>query len=155
MSWRETLWVRGWALRNVALLFLIKPSIVELNDRRCEIVVPLNWRTRRRDIRAMYLGALCMGADVAGGLIAFNMIGRTRQPVSFLFKDLRAEFLKRAEDDVHFGCEQGDEIAALIRRTLESGERQETTVNVTASVPTKLTEPVARFALTLSLKRRG
>lgn len=154
--WRETLAVRLWALRNVFLLFFIKPSIVELNDRRCEIVVPLTWRTRRHDIHAMYLGALCMGADVAGGLIAFNIVNRTRQPVSFLFKDITGEFLKRAEDDVHFACEEGEAIAALIDRTVASGERQETTVHVTATVPSKLqAEPVARFVLTLSLKRRG
>ncbi len=152
--WKETLWVRLWALRNVFLLFFIKPSIVELNDRRCEVVVPLNWRTKRHDIHAMYLGTLCMGADIAGGLIAFSIVGRSKQRVSFIFKDLKADFLKRAEGDVHFVCEEGEKIAELIRHTVESGERQESTVNVVATVPSKLTEPVARFALTLSLKRR-
>jgi uncharacterized protein DUF4442 len=152
--WKQTLWVRLWSLRNVFLLFFIKPSVIELNDRRCEIVVPLNWRTKRHDIHAMYLGTLCMGADVAGGLIAFDIVGRSKQRVSFIFKDLKAEFLKRAEDDVHFVCEEGEKISGLIRRTMETGEREEATVNVTATVPTKLAEPVARFALTLSLKRR-
>ena len=66
---KETFAVRLWALRNVFLLYFVKPSIVEVNERRCEIVIPLNWRTRRRDIGAMYLGTLCMGADVASGLI--------------------------------------------------------------------------------------
>jgi hypothetical protein len=37
---------------------------------------------------------------------------------------------------------------------MSTGERQEATVNVVATVPTKLQEPVARFELTLSLKRR-
>lgn len=153
--WKETLWVRGWALRNVFLLLFIKPSIIELGDRRCEIVVPLSWRTRRRDIHAMYLGTLCMGADVAAGLIAFSIVGRTKQRVSFIFKDLHADFLKRAEGDVHFACEEGEMIAELIRRAMESGERQEATVNVIATVPRKLgSEPVAKFALTLSLKPR-
>lgn len=152
--WKETLWVRAWSLRNVFLLFFIKPRILELNNHRCEIVVPLNWRTTRHDIHAMYLGTLCMGADVAGGLIAFSIVGRSRQHVSFIFKDLQADFLKRAEDDVHFICEDGDKIADLIQRTMSTGERQEATVNVVAMVPTKLQEPVARFALTLSLKRR-
>jgi hypothetical protein len=42
-----------------------------------------------------------------------------------------------------------------MRRTLESGEREEATVHVVATVPSKLgDEPVARFELTLSLKRR-
>jgi hypothetical protein len=152
---RETLWVRAWALRNVFLLWFVKPSIVALNDDRCEVVVPLNWRTRRRDIHAMYLGVLVMGADVAGGLIAFNLITRSKRNVSFLFKDVKGEFLKRAEDAVHFACEDGAKIRDLVDRALASGEREEATVQVTATVPTKLgSEPVARFALTLSVKRR-
>lgn len=150
--WKETLWVRAWSLRNVFLLWFVKPYVLALNDERCEIVIPLNWRTRRHDIHAMYLGTLCMGADVAGGLIAFNIVARSKQRVSFIFKDFKGNFLKRAEDDVHFSCEDGVQIAELIRRTLESGERQETTVRVTATVPTKLVEPVATFELTLSLK---
>ena len=32
MSWKETLTVRGWALRNVFLLFFIKPRVVEISE---------------------------------------------------------------------------------------------------------------------------
>ena len=151
----NTLAVRLWSLRNVFYLWLAKPSIVELNERRCVVRIPLNWRTRRRDIHAMYLGTLCMGADVAAGLIAFDIVRRRRIRVSFLFKDIKGEFLKRAEDDVHFTNEDGDVIAELIERALASGERVEATVRVTATVPSKLgDEAVARFALTLSIKRK-
>ena len=153
---KETLAVRLWALRNVFLLYFVKPSIVEVNENRCEIRIPLNWRTRRRDIGAMYLGTLCMGADVASGLIAFHLMRTRRLRVSFIFKDLRAEFLKRAEDDVHFSCDDGANVVALVERALQSGEREETTVNVIARVPKKLgEEPVARFAMTLSVKRKS
>jgi hypothetical protein len=153
--WRETLWVRGWAFRNVFLLWFVRPSILELSDDRCEVVIPLNWRTRRHDIHAMYLGVLVMGADVAGGLIAFNLITRSRRPVSFLFKDVHGEFMKRAEDDVHFVCEEGGAIRDLVGRAIATGEREELTVHVTATVPTKLgVEPVAKFELTLSVKKR-
>jgi hypothetical protein len=154
-KFRETLWVRWWALRNVFLLRFVKPSILELTDDRCEVVIPLTWRTRRRDIHAMYLGVLVMGADVAGGLIAFNLIMRTKRPVSFLFKDVQGEFFKRAEDDVHFVCEDGSLIRDLVGRAMATGERQQETVHITATVPTKLgDEPVAKFALTLSVKPR-
>jgi len=153
---KETLAVRAWALRNVFLLYLVKPSIVAVNEERCEIRIPLNWRTRRRDIGAMYLGTLCMGADVASGLIAFHLMRTRKLRVSFIFKDLRAEFLKRAEDDVHFACEDGANIVALVDRAMHSGEREETTVNVVARVPKKLgDEPVARFAMTLSVKKKS
>ena len=152
---KETLAVRLWALRNVFLLYFVKPSILAVNDERCEIRIPLNWRTRRHDIGAMYLGTLCMGADVASGLIAFHLMRTRKLRVSFIFKDLRAEFLKRAEDDVHFSCEEGANIVALVERAMAGGERQETTVNVVARVPKKLgEEAVGKFAMTLSVKKR-
>ena len=50
-------------------------------------------------------------------------------------------------------CYPVGDISAL-QRAMGAGERQEATVNVVATVPTRLSEPVARFALTLSVKRR-
>ena len=70
----NTLAVRLWSLRNVYLLWFVKPSILEINEHRCVVKIPLSWRTRRHDIHAMYLGVLCMGADVASGLIAFDQM---------------------------------------------------------------------------------
>jgi hypothetical protein len=56
---------------------------------------------------------------------------------------------------VHFTNEDGPVIQDLVRRTLETGERQEAVVHVTATVPSKLgDEPVAAFEMTLSLKKR-
>ena len=150
-----TLMVRLWSLQNVFLLWLIRPRIVELTDDRCVVRVPLNWRTRRRDIRAMYLGTLCMGADVAAGLISFKLVMDRKLNVSFVFKDIRGEFLKRADGDVVFTNNDGPMIQALVARAMESGERQESTVHVVATVPEKYgDEPVAKFELTLSLKKR-
>ena len=147
--------VRLWALKNVFLLWFVKPKVVEINERRCVIRIPLNWRTRRADIHAMYLGVLCMGADVAAGLIAFDQMQKRKLKMSFVFKALRAEFLKRAEDDVVFTNDDGNAIQDLIGRALQSGEREEEVIHVTATVPSKLgDEAVAKFALTLSIKRR-
>jgi len=151
----NTLAVRLWAFRNVFLLWFVKPSILEINERRCVVRIPLNWRTRRNDIHAMYLGVLCMGADVASGLISFDQMQKRKLNLSFLFKDMKAEFLKRAEGDVHFINDDGALIMDLIERTLATGERQQATVHVTATVPSKLgNEPVAKFEMTLSLKKR-
>jgi hypothetical protein len=152
----NTAMVRLWAFQNVFFLWLASPKILELTDERCVIRVPLNWRTRRRDIHAMYLGTLCMGADVAAGLIAFKLVREKKLRVNFLFKDMNAEFLKRAEGPVHFTNNEGRMIQDLLQRALDTGERQEATVPVIATVPSKFgDEPVARFTLTLSLKRKG
>jgi hypothetical protein len=76
--------------------------------------------------------------------------------VALVFKDFHAEFLKRAEGDVHFTCTQGAEIRALVARTIASGERESLPVQVIATVPKKLgDEPVAKFVLTLSLKKKN
>lgn len=152
----NTAMVRLWALQNVFFLWLASPKIVELTDERCVVQVPLNWRTRRRDIHAMYLGTLCMGADMASGLIAFKLVRERKLRVNFIFKDMKAEFLKRAEGPVHFTNNEGRLIQDLLQRALDTGERQEASVPVIATVPSKLgDEPVARFELTLSLKRKS
>lgn len=152
---KPTTMVRLWSLQNVFLLWLIRPKIHVLNADQCIVRVPLNWITRRKDIRAMYLGTLCMGADVAAGLIAFQAVAERKERINFIFKDLKANFLKRAEGEVWFTNDDGPLIQDLIRRALATGERQEATVHVTATVPSKLgTEPVAAFELTLSVKKR-
>src|SRR5687768_18415749 len=153
---KPTTMVRLWSLQNVFLLWLVRPKIVELTDDRCIVRIPLNWITRRRDIRAMYLGTMCMGADVAAGLIAFKIVNERRERIVFLFKDIRGEFLKRAEGDVTFTNVDGPKIQELLRRAMETGERQEAIVQVIATVPEKLgDEPVAKFDLTLSVKKKA
>lgn len=153
-DWKATLGVRWWAFRNVFLISFVQPSVIQLDETRCEITIPLTWRTRNH-LRSMYFGVLCVGADVAGGLIAFHLMRTRKIALSFVFKDVRAEFLKRAEGTVQFTCEDGPAIRQLVTRADASGAREECTVQVLARVPSKSgDEPVARFVLTLSVKKR-
>lgn len=150
---KATAGVRLWALRNVFLLYFTKPSVLEVNERRCEVRIPLNWRTKNH-LKSMYVGALCIGADIAGGLICFHLMAERQVRLSFIFKAVRAEFFKLSMDDVHFACEDGEAIQALVGRAVASGEREEATVHVTARVPKKLgDEPVAEFEMTLSVRK--
>ena len=152
---KPTTMVRLWSLQNVILLWLARPKVVELSEQRCVVRIPLNWITRRRDIKAMYLGTLTMGADVAAGLIAFHLVNEKKARINFIFKDIKGEFLKRAEGAVLFTNEDGPVVQDLVRRALESEERHEATVHVTATVPEKGPEPVAKFELTLSVKKKS
>jgi acyl-coenzyme A thioesterase PaaI-like protein len=154
-SVRETFLLRAFGLLKIRLLFFIRPSVVEMTESRCEIRVPLNRRTRNH-LHSMYFGTLAAGADCAGGLIAMRVIQEEGNRVSLIFKDFHAEFLKRAEGDVHFVCTEGKAVRELVLKALESGQRENMPVHITATVPSKLgTEPVANFILTLSLKRKG
>jgi len=152
-SVRNTGFLLGFGLTQVRLIFLVSPRVVEISSRRVEIRLPLNWLTRNH-LRSMYFGALCIGADVAGGLLAARLIRNSGVAVSLVFKDLKANFLKRAEGgDVHFICEDGELIQELVKRTLSSGQRENATVRVRACVPRVSPDSVAEFELTLSLKR--
>lgn len=154
MAFRETLFLKAWAFAKVPMIWLTGASVVEAGDERCVIRIPFR-RRNRNHLRSVYFGVLCIGADVAGGFLAMRQIRAGGGGVSLIFKDFRAEFLKRAEGDVLFTCEDGVAIAGLVGKARESGERENMMVRVTATVPSKLgDEPVARFELTLSLKRR-
>ena len=151
---RNTAFLRLFGLAKVPMIFFCSPRVVELSSQRCEIVIPLSRRTKNH-LRSMYFGALCVGADCAGGMIGMKIIEEEKVPVNLVFKDFKAEFLKRPEGDVHFSCENGVEIVAAVKRAMETGERQNVSVPVVATVPTKLgSEPVATFVLTLSLKKK-
>ncbi|HUO84299.1 MAG TPA: DUF4442 domain-containing protein [Thermoanaerobaculia bacterium] len=153
-SFRQTLFVRVWSFLKIPALAFIRPTVVELNERRTVVRVRLRRRTRNH-LSSMYFGVLCAGADCAGGLIAMLLIRNGGNRVSLIFKDFHAEFLRRPQGDVDFVCEDGEAIAALVQRVTESGEREHIPVTVRAFVPSESRdEPVARFTLTLSLKRR-
>jgi acyl-coenzyme A thioesterase PaaI-like protein len=151
---KETAFIRLFGLIKIPLLAFISPTVVELTEETCAIKVPLNWRTKNH-LGSMYFGVLSAGADVAGGLIAMRLIQQSPHKVALVFKDFYANFKKRATGDVIFRCDQGEKINELVQRTIESGEREEMSVNVTATVPTMDDEVVADFVLTLSLKKQS
>ena len=153
-KYRDTFYLRAFGLLKVPVIFFIGPSVVELSNQRCVVKVPLNRRTKNH-LNSMYFGVLAAGADTAGGLIAMRTIQEEGNSVNLIFKDFQAHFLKRAEGDVLFTCEDGEAVRKLVHQAMESGVRENLSVRVIATVPSKLgSEPVAEFTLTLSLKRK-
>jgi len=153
--WKSTAWLRMFALWKIPLIAAVRPRVLALDDAACIIRIPLN-HYNRNHLRSLYFGALCIGADLAGGLIIMEMIRKRRSRVAFLFKDFHADFHKRAEGATIFTCRDGEMLAQLLAEAEETGERCEGTVRVTATCPDKLgDEPVADFRLTISMKRRS
>ena len=150
-----TLFLRYFGLVKVPMLFYIRPRLMEWTADRVVFKLPLNRRTKNH-LGSMYFGALAAGADLAAGFAAVAAIRESGEPISFVFKDVKGEFLKRAEGDAHFTCDDVGMVTDLVEKARETGERVELVVPVVVTVPSKLgDEPVARFALTLSLKRKS
>ena len=143
-----------FGLKYIPLLFFVTPRITAWDEKSFTVVIPLTKRSRNH-LKSMYFGALAIGADLAGGFVAMEEIRKTKTKIALIFKDFDARFLKRAEGDVHFICEQNQEIKDLVAQAVATGERVEMPVFVKALVPSKMgQEPVATFKLTLSLKKK-
>ena len=151
---RETFSLRWTGLTKIPLLFYVGVSVAEISPERMVVKIPLRRRTKNH-LGSMYFGVLCAGADCAAGAFAIHLIRQQSENISLVFKNFEAQFLKRAEGDVHFCCGQGKEIAELVALASASGERVERQFDVIATVPSISNEPVARFKLTLSLKKRA
>lgn len=151
---RENLALLKLSLTRIPMLFYVGARVTEVTPDRMVIRIPLKRRTKNH-LNSMYFGALCAGADCAAGVFAMHYMNKQPANISLVFKDFHAEFLKRAEGDVDFICDQGKEISELVALAAASEERVEKPFEVTAIVPSISNEPVAKFKLMLSLKKRA
>jgi len=153
---KQTLGMRLFGWLKIPLLASVRPSVVELSETRCVVRIPLR-RWTRNHLGSMYFGALAIGADCAGGLLAMEEIRRSGGRVNLVFKAFQATFLKRPEADVYFICEEGKAIRDQVRRALASEDRITEPMRIQAAVklPDGSFDPVAEFVLELSLKRKG
>ena len=150
---KATAVVRAFGFFRVPLLFSVRPRVLKLDDESCIVRIPLR-RWTKNHLGSMYFGSLAIGADCVVGLLGLHLVREKGGEALLAFKDFQAEFLKRPEGHVLFICEEGQEMGAFVDRVLASPERQNQSFKAYAVVEGS-TEPVARFALTLSLKRRG
>lgn len=151
---KETFKIRLLGFLKIPMLWFASPSIEEINDEKCVVKIPLTRRTKNH-LNSMYFGALCVGADAAGGVIAWELIQKSTAKIQLVFKSFKADFLARPLGDVYFTCTQGREIAELVRKAESSSERQNMDLHMTAETRLK-GEPlqVAKFVLELSLKKK-
>ena len=151
---KSTALIRLYAFLKIPLLWWVNPSIIENNDQKTILKIPLSRKTQNH-LKVMYFGALAMGAEAAVAIKAIQTIQKSGKKVDFIFKDFNANFLKRAEGDVYFTCEQGPQVQALVEKCIASGERETETFKSFATVPAiSETEPVAEFQISLSVKMR-
>ena len=143
--------IRLFGFTKVAMIAYCRPRVISIDDSKLEIKIPLNRRTKNH-INSMYFGALAVGADITGGFLALPAIQKSKKKIVLVFKDFNAQFLKRAESDVHFICNDGLAVDQLVSTAIETQERQNYTLKIIAKTPKISDDIVAEFDLTLSIK---
>lgn len=146
------LWLFG--LLKIRLIWFVAPRIVEYNEKRTVVRIPLNWRTRNH-LGSMYLGVLTVGADIASGFYAFHSSRTKGLKISLAFKSLSADFISRPESDVYFIADAGTQVDEMIAESKQTGERINTGIEVKAVTDFGgASNEVAKFRMELSIKAK-
>ena len=150
ISLRKMQWLLFLLSRfRIPMIGYVRPKLLLLNDTDVELKIKLRRRSRNH-LNSMYFGALAIGADVAAGIHTFYFAEKMNKRVSFAFKGIKGDFLKRAESDVIFKCNQGE----LIREAIEKSAREQVRVNENVLVEAfdDTNEIVATFEMLVSVR---
>ncbi|MES3038545.1 MAG: DUF4442 domain-containing protein [Bdellovibrionota bacterium] len=161
-AWKITWFLRLYGLVYIPLVRFCWPSVIECSNQRTILRLPLR-RATKNHLGAMYFGALNIGAELCIAMVAVIKIRESGHRIDFLFKDYKADFLRRAEDDVYFICEEVETVVKQIAEASTSTERINRTMRAYAIVPKVAPaagaslageEKIATFELTLSVRQR-
>lgn len=144
---RRLLWLMG--MFKIPMIAFVRPKLMLLDDERSQVRIKLKRKTKNH-LKSMYFGSLAVGADIAAGLHVFYFAEESGVRVSFAFKAVKAEFLKRATSDVYFNSNEGQLVKKVFDEAMLTKER----VNQWIKVEAKNTddEIVAVFDMEISVK---
>ena len=136
-------------LLKIPMIGYVNPKLLVLNDETVKVKIKLKRRTKNH-LNSMYFGALAVGADLTAGIHAFHFSKALNKKVSFAFKGMEAEFIKRAESDVTFVTNDGQLIKQAVYDSLAEKKRINKKVKVNAI--NQENEIVATFVMISSIK---
>ncbi|ASQ44950.1 hotdog family protein [Legionella clemsonensis] len=140
--------------KNSPLIAFCQPKIDFITEKACQVRLPLNEHTKSH-IGSMGFGALAVGADLTGGLLAWFHIQAMTNNFDFCFAAAEIKFLKKPTSEVIFCCRDGELISAGLQ-SLQAKQKINIPLNIIATTESALFEKrVAIFNLNLSIKNRG
>lgn len=135
------------------LIGRVRPQMLQLDDDRCVVRVPLNWFNKNRMFNGMYVGVYGIGADIVGGALVQHWIRNQDVPMSMIVARIEQDLVRRGDSDVLFTSEDSRRIGDMVARAASSGTREQEVITVTATTRTKGDEQtVARMKITMSVK---
>lgn len=144
---RRMLWLMG--IVKIPMIAYVSPKLLELDDNVAQVRIKLRRRTKNH-LNSMYFGALAVGADVAAGVHAYYFAQKAGVNVSFAFKGVKAEFIKRATSNVVFQSNDGTIVQEAFNEALQTKERVNKWVRLEAKNCDQ--EIVAIFEMEISVK---
>ena len=134
---------------KIPMIRFTRPRLLSIDDDSARVKIKLRRKTKNH-LNSMYFGALSIGADIAGGIQVFYFSKKMDRKVSFAFKGMNAQFLKRAESDIVFESHGGQKIKAAMEKSLKEGSRINDSILVEAK--NDAGEVVATFEMIVSVR---
>ncbi|MDB3905276.1 DUF4442 domain-containing protein [Crocinitomicaceae bacterium] len=134
---------------KIPMIRYTRPKLLAIDDNTVRVKIKLRRRTKNH-LSSMYFGALSVGADIAGGIQVFYFSKKMDRKVSFAFKGMNAQFLKRAESDIIFESHEGQKIQKAMEKSLIEGARINDSIMVEAK--NDAGEIVATFEMIVSVR---
>lgn len=118
------LWL--WLLAKLPSAWFMGVRMKKLTPERCEVTLPYGWRSQN-PFNSIYFAAQMAAAEFSTGALATLAItGQGR--VSMLVSNISGEFIKKANTQTTFTCEQGAEVFAVVEKAIQTGEPQTITM---------------------------
>lgn len=134
---------------KIPMIRYTRPKLLMIDNNSVRVKIKLRRRTKNH-LNSMYFGALSVGADIAGGIQVFYFSKKMDRKVSFAFKGMNAQFLKRAESDIIFESNEGRKIQLAMEKSLQDKARINDSIMVEAK--NDQGEVVATFEMIVSVR---
>tara|TARA_B110001454_G_scaffold219199_1_gene251703 strand:+ start:5011 stop:5475 length:465 start_codon:yes stop_codon:yes gene_type:complete len=152
MSTTKLNWlIKGTSLARVPLLAFCNPKLLSIEP-SAKVKLPLNFVTKNH-FRTMYFGALAMGAELSVATPILEAMFIQKKPISFIFKDFKCDFLKRADTDTVFEFADIEACRQAMAEALASGERLNKTFKGVAYSAKNPENVFMTYEITISLKK--
>lgn len=140
-------------------LFLRLPSaffagvrIKHINPSSCSVKIPYKWFSQN-PFRSTYFACLSMAAEMSTGALGMAHTHKMNPAVSMLVVRVESEYFKKAIGITTFTCNEGLEIARIIKEAVETGHGK--SIRVQSTGKNEDGEVVAEFWITWSFKARS
>lgn len=118
----------------------------------CQTTVKHGW-FNQNPFKSMYFAVQAMAAEFTTGALVMYQIKKSGKDISMLVAQNKAVFTKKATGRIIFTCNQGDLIAEVIQKAIESNEGQ--TVWLTSFGVNEKGEQVSEMQFEWTLKARN
>jgi len=118
----------------------------------CETTVKYKW-FNQNPFKSMYFAVQAMAAEFTTGALVMFQIKQSGKNISMLVAQNKAVFTKKATGRITFTCNQGDLIASVIQKAIETNEGQ--TVWLTSIGVNENGEQVSEMQFEWTIKARS